>query len=57
MIVKLGQRRPTWLLYDTEGKRILGKHGSLAKAKAQERAIQISKARAAGYRIPRKAKP
>ena len=34
--------------------RILGTHKSKADAKSQERAIQISKARKAGHRIPKK---
>ncbi len=53
MIVKVGTRHPVYLLYSRTKQRILGKHPTLAKAKAQERAIQISKARAAGHRIPR----
>jgi hypothetical protein len=32
----------------------LGTHPTMAKAEAQEKAIQISKARAAGHRIPRR---
>lgn len=34
--------------------RVLGTHPSKKKAKRQERAIQISKARKAGHKIPRR---
>jgi len=50
MIKKHGR---LWYLYSHEGK-ILGKHVSKLRAKAQEIAINLSKARAAGYRIPKK---
>ena len=52
MIVHAGPGK--WLLLSKTGrKRVLGTHKSLAGAKAQETAINISKARAAGHRIPR----
>jgi hypothetical protein len=54
MIVKVtANRRPQFLLVSSKGK-ILGKHRTIAEAKSQERAIQISKARAAGHRILRR---
>lgn len=53
MIKKQGR---TWVLYTSDGKRVLGKHKSRASAVRQERAINISKARAAGHRIPRPAR-
>lgn len=54
MIVKVtANRRPLYLLVSSKGK-IIGKHRTVAEAKSQERAIQISKARAAGYSIPAK---
>lgn len=34
--------------------KVLGTHNSRAAAERQEKAIQISKARAAGHRIPKK---
>ncbi|MBM4370122.1 MAG: hypothetical protein FJ098_00610 [Deltaproteobacteria bacterium] len=43
-----------WVLYDSKGKKKLGTHDTYEKARAQERAIQISKARAAGHNIPKK---
>ena len=58
MIVKLGKRHPVYKLYTkskTGGRRrLLGTHGSMAAAQAQERAIQINRARAAGHKIPRR---
>lgn len=51
MIVHVGKGR--WLLFDRAGKRVLGTHKTQADAKAQETAISISKARRAGYRIPK----
>jgi len=51
MIKKVGKK---WYLYTKDGKRILGRHTSKASAVRQEAAINISKARAAGHRIPRK---
>lgn len=51
MIKKAGKK---WKLYTHDGKRVLGTHGTKAAAEKQEAAINISKARAAGHRIPRK---
>jgi len=51
MIKKAGKG---WILYNHDGTKILGHHKSKASAERQERAINISKARAAGHRIPRK---
>ncbi len=51
MIRKVGKK---WYLYDSKGKKILGRHTSRASAERQEAAVNISKARAAGYRIPKK---
>jgi hypothetical protein len=42
MIKKVGSK---WVLYDSKGKRVLGRHGSKADALRQERAIQASKHR------------
>ena len=50
MIKRIGNR---WYLYSHEG-RILGRHVTKHGAKAQEIAIDLSKARAAGHRIPRR---
>lgn len=49
MIRKRGKK---YVLYSHEGK-TLGEHPTRAAAAKQERAIQISKARAAGAQIPR----
>lgn len=49
MIKKVGRK---WYLYDSKGKRILGRHETRADALRQERAIQISKARKHGHAIP-----
>lgn len=43
-------------LYDSDGQKLLGTHDTLEQAKAQESAINISKARKAGHHIPKKAK-
>lgn len=51
MIKKSGKG---WILYNHDGVKILGHHKSKASALQQERAINISKARAAGHRIPKK---
>jgi hypothetical protein len=51
MIKKKGKK---WYLYDSKGKKILGRHPSKAAAMHQEAAVNISKARAAGHRIPRR---
>ena len=42
-----------WILYDSTGKKVLGTHKTEADAKAQEAAINISKARKAGHKIPK----
>jgi HSP20 family molecular chaperone IbpA len=51
VIKKVGR---AWVLYTSDGARVLGKHKTRAAAVRQERAINISKARAAGHRIPRR---
>ena len=51
MIKKVGKK---WVLYNHDGTKILGRHPSEAAAQAQESAINISKARKAGHRIPKK---
>ena len=51
MIKKVGKK---WVLFTHDGKRKLGTHATKAGAEKQEAAINISKARAAGHRIPRK---
>jgi hypothetical protein len=50
MIKKRGGKH---VLVSHKGK-ALGKHKTKAKAQAQETAIQISKARRAGHRIPKR---
>lgn len=49
MIEKIGKK---WVLFSRKGK-VLGTHSTKKKARTQERAVNISKARAAGHRIPR----
>ncbi|MCR4301806.1 MAG: hypothetical protein NUV51_09365 [Sulfuricaulis sp.] len=44
-----------WILYSQDGSKKLGTHDSEESAKRQEHAINISKARKAGHRIPRSA--
>jgi len=51
MIKKRGKK---WYLYDSKGKKILGRHPNRASALRQERAVNLSKARAAGHKIPYK---
>lgn len=51
MIKKEGKQ---YVLYTSDGKKVLGRHATRADAKRQEAAINISKARAAGHRIPKK---
>ncbi len=50
MIEKVGSH---WILYSHKG-RVLGVHPTKHAAKSQETAINLSKARAAGHRIPKK---
>jgi phage I-like protein len=45
-----------WNLYDSEGKKLLGSHESKKDAEKQESAINISKARKAGHRIPQQSR-
>ena len=51
MIKKRGEK---WVLLSKSSGRVLGTHSSRAAAVKQERAINISKARAAGHHIPRR---
>ena len=51
MIKKEGRK---WVLYTHDGEKVLGTHETKKEAEAQEVAINISKARAAGHRIPKK---
>lgn len=51
MIKKEGKQ---FVLYSKDGSKVLGKHSSRGDAKRQEAAINISKARAAGHKIPKK---
>lgn len=51
MIKKEGH---VWVLYTSDGSRVLGRHETRADAVRQERAVNLSKARAAGHRIPRR---
>lgn len=51
MIKKQGKK---WVLKSKKSGRTLGTHPTKASAVRQERAINISKAWAAGHRIPRK---
>lgn len=41
----LKREEDKWVLYTRDGSRILGRHNSYNKAKAQERAIQYNKLR------------
>lgn len=41
------------VLYDSSGKKVLGTHDTPEGAQAQERAINISKARKKGHKIPK----
>lgn len=52
MIVKIGPHK--WVLLSRKTRKIIGTHSSKKKAVAQEVAINIAKARRAGYRIPRR---
>lgn len=51
MIKKQGKK---WVLKSKSTGRTLGTHATKKGAKSQEAAINISKARAAGHRIPKK---
>ncbi len=44
MIKKVGNK---WVLYTSDGSRVLGRHATKAEALAQERAIKASEARRA----------
>ncbi len=50
------KRGKKFVLKSKRSGRTLGTHSTRAKAEAQESAINISKARAAGHRIPEKRK-
>jgi hypothetical protein len=43
-----------YVLYTADGSRVLGTHPSRAEAEKQERAINVSKARQTGHRIPKR---
>jgi hypothetical protein len=47
------KRDGKWVLLSKSTGRVLGKHNSRKEAIAQETAINISKARKAGHRIPK----
>lgn len=51
MIKKRGSK---WVLISKTTGKVLGTHGTKKEAEKQEAAINISKARAAGHRIPKK---
>ena len=51
MIKKRGKK---WVLVSKKSGKVLGTHPTKTAAEKQEAAINISKARAAGHRIPRK---
>ena len=51
MIKKEGNK---FVLYTKDGSKVLGKHATRGDAKRQEIAINISKARKAGHKIPKK---
>jgi hypothetical protein len=42
-----------FVLRDRAGGRVLGRHATKAGAKRQETAVNLSKARAAGHKVPR----
>lgn len=52
-VVKIGRK---WLVLTHDGTRALGEHDTKHTADAQKTAISISRARHAGYRIPRRKK-
>ena len=43
-----------WILYTSDGSKVLGRHATKAGAERQEAAINIAKARKAGHRVPKK---
>lgn len=47
-----GGARVVWRVLSRLDRRILGEHSTRAAAEAQERAINLSRARAAGYDVP-----
>ena len=51
MIKKRGKK---WVLLSKKSGRVLGTHPTKAGADRQEAAVNISKARAAGHRIPKR---
>jgi hypothetical protein len=51
MIRKEGRK---YCLYSHDGSKKLGCHDTMIQAKSQESAVNISKARAAGHKIPMK---
>ena len=51
MVRKEGRK---FVLYNKKGTKVLGRHNTRQDAKAQEAAINISKARKAGHNIPKK---
>jgi len=51
MIRKRGKK---WALLSKSSGRVMGTHPTRAAAVRQERAVNLSKARAAGHRIPRR---
>ena len=51
VIVRRGKK---WLLLSRDRKKVLGRHNTREEALEQEQAINISKARKAGHRIPKK---
>lgn len=51
MITKRGSM---YVLHSSDGSKVLGRHRSRKDAERQEAAINISKARKAGHKIPRK---
>jgi len=46
--------KDVWVLYSKDGSKLLGVHPSKAAAIKQDYAVRISKARAAGHKIPKK---
>lgn len=48
------KRGKKWVLLSKTSSRVLGRHPSRAACMRQETAINLSKARAAGHRIPKR---